>query len=511
VYQFEETLHLELVRPDRCVDKDLGIIADDNGTDASRRLFWAVFAIAALAGALAAWYYAREGLTLTHYDARAHLVVARRVADSLTPGWRQFGAVWLPLPHLVNFVPVQWDWAYRTGGSAVALSIAILSWGLASLARYLRRTTGSTGAAVSGPAAILLNPNVLYLQSTPMTEPILIGFALVAMDRIDRYLRRTGGEAGAAWALTALVMTRYEGWLIAAALLCVTAFARMREGRRIAPLLWQLPFVAIGLFFVLSWASTGVWFVSSGFFVPDSELLHNLENVLRHLREGVRDLTGRVPVWTAAAGLMVALFMAKRRPAALLPLALGCAIGLPLMAFYQGHPFRIRYLVPMIVAASALAALAIGALPRRAQMLVAVLFVGCVWWNRPPLDRGAPMIIEAQRESPMRAGREAVTTQLLRRGDHSPILASMGSLGHYMQETAHAGFDLRDFLHEGNGDLWTEALKQPRLSVRWILMEEMAEGGDALAQRARTDPTFLDGFERIAEGGGLVLYGRRNR
>jgi len=473
-------------------------------------LFWVVFAVAALVGSFAAWHYAQAGLTLTHYDARAHLVVARRVGDSLTPGWRQFGAVWLPLPHLINFVPVQWDWAFRTGASAVAVSIGMLSWGLASLAQYLRRTTGSPAAALAAPAVILLNPNVLYLQSTPMTEPMLIGFALVAMDRLDRYLRRTGGAAGAALALTALVMTRYEGWLIAAALLLVTAFARAREGRRIAPLLWQLPFAAIVLFFVLSWASTGVWFVSSGFFVPDSELLHNLDNVFRHLREGVRDLTGAIVLWIAAGGAIVAVFASRRRAQSLFSLALICAVGLPLMAFYQGHPFRVRYLVPMIVASGALTAWVIAALPKRAQAIAAVLVVGVAGWNRSPLDHSAPMIIEAQRESPMRVGREQVTAQLLHRGDHSPILASMGSLGHYMQEASHAGFVLRDFLHEGNGDLWIEAIKQPRLSVRWILMEEVAEGGDALAQRARTDPGFLDGFERLGDGGGLVLYRRKN-
>jgi hypothetical protein len=48
----------------------------------------------------------------------------------------------------------------------------------------------------------------------------------------------------------------------------------------------------------------------------------------------------------------VALVMARRGAHSLLPLALSCAIGLPLMAFYQGHPFRVRYLVPMIVAAA---------------------------------------------------------------------------------------------------------------------------------------------------------------
>lgn len=488
---------------------NIGIITDDDATDRPR-LFWTVFVLAALAGSFAAWHYAQAQLTLAHYDARAHLVVARRVADSLTPGWRQFGAVWLPLPHLINFVPVQWDWAFRSGGSAVAVSIGMLAWGLASLAQYLRRATGSLSAALAAPALILLNPSVLYLQSTPMTEPMLIGFSLVALDRLHRYLRRTGGSGGAALALTALVMTRYEGWLISAAMLLVTAYARMREGRRIAPVLWQLPSLAIVLFFVLSWASTGAWFVSSGFFVPDPELFHDIEHIYRRMREALRDLTGSAILWTAAGGVIVTLLTARRRAHALLPLALGCAIGLPLMAFYQGHPFRVRYLVPLIVAAAALAGWAIAALPKRVHAVAAILLVAVVVRSRPPIDHGSPMVIEAQRESPTRAGREQVTATLLHRGDRSPILASMGSLGHYMQDASHAGFVLEDFLHEGNGDLWIEAMKRPRLSVRWILMEELAEGGDALALRARADPAFLEGFERLGEGGGLVLYGRKD-
>jgi hypothetical protein len=30
-------------------------------------------------------------------------------------------------------------------------------------------------------------------------------------------------------------------------------------------------------------------------------------------------------------------------------------------------------------------------------------------------------------------------------------MASMGSLAHYMQELSASGYELRDFLHEGNG------------------------------------------------------------
>ena len=80
--------------------------------------------MAAIGGALVAIHYHRLGLTLSHYDARGHLIVARRIFDSVTPGWQQIGAVWLPLPHLLNALPVQVDAWYRTGASAVAFSIA---------------------------------------------------------------------------------------------------------------------------------------------------------------------------------------------------------------------------------------------------------------------------------------------------------------------------------------------------------------------------------------------------
>jgi hypothetical protein len=89
-------------------------------------------------------------------------------------------------------------------------------------------------------------------------------------------------------------------------------------------------------------------------------------------------------------------------------------------------------------------------------------------------------------------------------------MASMGSLGHYMQELSREGFSLRDFLHEGNGDIWLNALEGPKPFVGWILIEELAEGGDMLAKISRENPHFLDGFSRLCEGAGVALYKRQN-
>ena len=77
----------------------------------------------------------------------------------------------------------------------------------------------------------------------------------------------------------------------------------------------------------------------------------------------------------------------------------------------------------------------------------------------------------------------------------------------YMHDLSSIGLDVHDFLHEGNGEVWKAALEYgPRAYVHWVAIEETAEGGDALYQRSKTNPRFLEGFSRVAEGGGVALY-----
>jgi len=473
----------------------------------NRRLVFGVFFAVMAVGAAAAIYYADAGLTLSHYDARAHLVVARRVIDSLTPGWRQLGAVWLPLPHLLNVLPVQLDWAYRTGAIAVFLSILAMAMGLSSLAALLLRTTGSAAAALAGPALVLLNPNILYLTSTPMTEPLLIGLALVALNEVEK-------TPGVSWrpgaALAALVLTRYEGWCIAAALVAGAAWARRRDGWRPIAAIATAPAVAIAAFLIHARISTGTWFVASGFFTADNPARSDLRLTLDQVVMTTRALGGDVLVAAAALGAAVCVAAAARRgSAALLPLALVAAAALPLAAFYEGHPLRVRYMVPLVVAAAVLGARGLTIVPRRGRGLAAAALVALVLWAQPPLAAVAPMVQEAQWELPFRHAREPVTRYLGGAYDRRPILVSMGSLGHYLQELSSIGIEIRDVVHEGNGDLWAAALDSPARHVGWVLIEEHAEGGDMLATLAREDPAMLDGFTRVASGGGVVLYRRQ--
>jgi hypothetical protein len=486
--------------------------------DATSSLAPALIGAAVLiVGAAAAWQYTAAGIALSHWDARAHLVVARRILDSLTPGWQQIGAVWLPLPHLLNMVPVQVDAWYRTGASGTAISVLSMACAAWALAALLRRATGSIVAGIAGAVLLMSNPNVLYLQSTPMTEAALFGTTLVAVALTARWVDQGAGPAAVpGLACAAACMTRYEAWPVTAAVIVLSWLVLLR--RRVSPRvaaaasmrLAVYPAIAIALFMLNSRWTVGSWFVSSGFFVAENDALGQMSLAWKQVREGLHLLSGRATVWPAYAGAaLIALAFARSRTRASLVLALApvAAAALPLYAYVQGHPYRIRYSVPLVVACAAATATGIALLPRRVRGLAAAAVAVAALLQSPPLDRSALLIAESQRDARNRQGREAVTQYLERHYDGNLIMMSMGSLAHYMHDLSRSGFALRDFLHEGNGELWIFAmLLGPRGHVGWVAIEERAEGGDVLFHRSRGRASFLDGFERVAEGGGVALY-----
>jgi hypothetical protein len=190
------------------------------------------------------------------------------------------------------------------------------------------------------------------------------------------------------------------------------------------------------------------------------------------------------------------------------PLSLVCTATVPWIAFLDGHPFRIRYMVSLVLA-QALGVGSAAALAKRAPSATAAALLLLLAFELRPVSASPPMVVEAQWDRPNISGRQRVTACLRSEYRGDTVMASMGSLGHYMQEMSLDGFRIRDFLHEGNGDIWLAALTGPRPYAGWILIEEQAEGGDVLAHIARANPAFLDGFARVCEGAGVALY-RRN-
>ena len=166
------------------------------------------------AGAIAFFYY--KGCLLYYGDATAHINVARRILDSRTPGWEQVGTVWLPLPHLLMVPFVGFDNLWMTGlaGSIPCGFCFVLAGVLIFLAA--RRVFADGAAAATACLLLALNPNLLYLQSIPMTEAVFLACVAALLYSTVRFRETQSWGAVVAAGLAALAasMTRYEGWFL---------------------------------------------------------------------------------------------------------------------------------------------------------------------------------------------------------------------------------------------------------------------------------------------------------
>jgi hypothetical protein len=167
--------------------------------------------------------------------------------------------------------------------------------------------------------------------------------------------------------------------------------------------------------------------------------------------------------------------------------------------------------VPLILGGAAAIGTAVALLRWLAPLVAVPLFV-MVQLQTPFMSDLSPMLIEAQLDRANGVGRRAVTECLRRSYDGTTIMASMGSLAHYMQELSVAGFDLEDFLHEGSGPIWQQAYYyEPSPFTGWVMVEEAAEGGDMLFQKQQSWPGFLAGYDRVCSGGNVALYRRKGQ
>jgi hypothetical protein len=175
---------------------------------------------------------------LNYGDAVAHLHIARRVFDAQLPRLSMLGSVWLPLPHLLMLPFVQ-HYAWWANGAA-ALPASVLSYLAACLGLYkLARRWLTPLAAALALAFFALNPNLLYLQTTAMTEPLFICemiWVAVWMVEWRESLDSDPANAGRlqaciAAALIAAVFTRYDGWIMAAIAWTGIGLALLKRGQ----------------------------------------------------------------------------------------------------------------------------------------------------------------------------------------------------------------------------------------------------------------------------------------
>jgi hypothetical protein len=477
-----------------------------------------VFIFLAAIGGLAAAYVNHSGWTLYYGDAESHLDIARRIVDSRKPGYDQIGTVWLPLPHVLMLPFVGNDALWRSGLAGAIPSSACFACAGVFLYAAMRRAAQSS-VALASLALLALNPNLLYLAATPMTETVALA-ALMALLYFTVLFRETQSFAaviGAGLASVAASLARYEGWFVIPFVAMYFLIAG-RGWKRLGAAALFCAIAALGPFY---WLGHNWWIYSNpleffnGPYSPTSIYHralaqnmapypgdHNWQTAAHYFLTAVRLFTGWTAVIVGLAGLAAALHKRLWWPvlfAALPPVFYvwsmhsgGTPIFVPtLWPFsYYNTRYALTALPLLAIAGGSLVLLG----PQRWRPWIAtgiVIAAAAPWLIRPQPNDWVTWKESQINSTTRRAWTKAAASSLANSyNSGAGIVTSFGDLTGILRAS---GIPLHEALYDGDEPAWMAATTRPDL----FLHEEwaVAIAGDTVAtaiQRAslKTGPHY---------------------
>ena len=490
-------------------------------------------------------YCLRHGTLLLFGDAVAHLHIARRVFDSLTPGYRQLGSVWLPLPHilLLPFV-MSMSW-WQSGLAGAFLSVPSYVLGCAGLYR-LARVWLSMPSAIVAVAFQAVNPGLLYFATTAMTEPLFLAEMVWALLFIVQYQRALAegapARAGrlllrAGLVLVCAVFTRYDGWIYAA---CAWVFASWpllttyrpwQNGRGRGPVAG-----AWVLFTALLLAAPSLWlaynakqfhdpldFLRGPYSARAIEVattppgssprpgFHNLHvSALYFLKAAELGAAppafGKLLCWLSAAGTLAACWAFRRRqiwPVLLLWLPLPFyaysvaygAVPIFIPVYLPYSYYNTRYGMELLPAFALSLGFLVSALVvyqpvlRRYAVPVALLLVAA---NSVVLLRARPLVFqEAVANARTRVAFEGALANVLRGLPQRGLI--LMHVSNDVGAVQRAGIPLRRIINEGDYLTWQQALESPARAASIVV----AVDGGEVAEAIRRHPEGLQELDVV--------------
>ena len=490
------------------------------------RWFIGLLVVAFCASIASIWWAYTSQTILLYGDAHSHLLIARRVFDNATPGLAQLGNIWLPLPHII-MIPLAWnDFLWRTGLAGSLSSMVCYLIAVCYVYFTAQRLTWNSQASFIGALVFALNPNILYLQSTPLSEPALFAtlaaasYYFIAWAQDDRLLDLV---------LTALCLflsslSRYDGWALYLAVLTCTALItwkrRQGRGEQIAHLAVVGTLGGFGVVLWLAWnwiifgsptdflsgpfssAQQTKYFITHGY----ANTYHNLWMSFWTYTVASAESIG--PVILALGIIAVVIFFATQRlsPIALAALTLLAPFAFYVVAFYTGQDvmyvphansppyffYNARFGAEMAAPAAAFIATLIDWAVTRLP-LGQILFTLLICAQLIASSWGGVISLQDGQYGASCYPGHPIVAYLAEHYNGGKILIDTY---HTSVDFAPAGIPFRNEIYEGDHPLWEEALNDPAGYVDWIV----ALKGDLVSQHINVNSsTFLAQYVLVAQ------------
>jgi Dolichyl-phosphate-mannose-protein mannosyltransferase len=495
----------------------------------------AILIAAAIAITAARWSFS-HGYVLNDGDAEAHFNIARRILDSRTPGPEQIGTGWLPLTHilLIPFV-MHGNW-WQTGLAGTIPSAACFALAAIFLFAAAQRAFHSPPAAFAVMLVFLLNPNMLFLSTAPMTEPVFAACA-AALLFATLWFR----DSQSIWALllaaaasNAASLTRYEGWFLipfAALYLLIVAknkwlailFGLLAS---LAPLAWAAHnrfYNGDALeFYRGQWSAMGIYQrqLARGMVRYPGD--HDWRKTVEYYSTAVQLVVGWPALILGAVGIFAALWRRAWWPVLLLLLSpvfyaismhsSGTPIFVPTL--YPHSFYNTRYALAALPLTAFCAAALVMLVPNRWKIwrwlaaLIVIAIPAAEWTMHPEsICWKETEVNSAVRRQWTRSAANYLAAHY-RPGDG--IIFPFGDMTGVLRE---AGIPIREGLFDGNGAAFEMALSRPDLFLqsRWALAFSGDRIATAILRGDKRGPHYLLEATIIVKGAPVIEIYRRDR
>jgi cellulose synthase/poly-beta-1,6-N-acetylglucosamine synthase-like glycosyltransferase len=510
------------------------------------RWLGATIVTAVIMSIVACWYSYSHQFILLYGDAYAHLVVARAVFDSSVPGITQFGGVWLPLPHII-MQPFVWnDDLWRTGlaGSLSSMPCYIIA--AIYVFRSARRLTHNSPASFVGTLAFVLNPNVLYLQATPLTEPVLMATMTAACYYFLAWIQENDPRQ-LIWAAAAMflaTLARYDGWaLFLVCLVLIVLIGWLRRQRRAQIISNVLLFGTLGGLGIALWLlwcalifNDPLYFqhgpyssqlLQTGLIVKNRfQPYHDLWQSVRYFTLASIETLGPILFALAVLGLLIFIGRRWRSFEMFGALVFLVPFGFYVVSLYTGQatifipeaappgsPFQLynlRYGSEMVAPAALFLATLVSLVPAapspltwiRRLPLANILFGAAILVQMVLTFQGGIVSLQDGLYGISCEPTNQITLYLAQHYNGGKILDDIRTI----EDFAEAGIDLKNVIYQASDPYWEEALKDPASVVDWVIEQP----GDAVYTAINLNvPTFLERYTLVTQDRNISLFHRK--
>jgi hypothetical protein len=485
---------------------------------------------------------------LLYGDALSRMNISRKIIDNLTPGLAQLGNVWLPLPQLFMLLFIWNNYLWHSGIAGAIISMVSFICGGLYLYKSARILSNSFLASLFSLSIYALNINLLYLQTTAMSESIFLCSVIIAIYYFIVWIRAENKILNlifAATAISASTLIRYEALSLLLPSIPMVFFYSWYKSKRyqkaegntlLYGLLACLGFAMWTLYLAVIFGDPLFWknYYTGTHVVGDAKTqLHiftfhlNFFQAFWKYFTAVVWMNGLIPTVLAIIALPILAFQSiKRKTFYFLPVLLSFSMFVFMILTLQRNTpidqpnlsvtsiisyktsnfpeFNIRYGLLMLPAIALLCSYLFNIKYIIIKIaLIGLLFIQFYSYYKPNYSVIYQIPISISNNNTQGTPKEKAMTKWLK-DNYDNGLIMISALKHDPQ-MLQLGHDYKTYIHEGAGRYWIESKKDPQRYATWIVFDSYNKD-DQVTKFLRNSNALKLYYNLVYENEGMKIF-----